>query len=248
MPKAQLSAIVAAEGGAKERRNTRLNGVAARVTARELLDGQDRTYRPKELEGETLPGQRINVRYTAKQALEAVRAEDERWYDLVATKDWGNADPTARADVVVDGEILIEAAPVTFLLTLSKRIAEVRRFVTNIPRLDPAEKWNLDPATGVWRSDPVESVREVKNTVPLVLYAATDKHPAQTTTVQVSGTAGTWTVTKFSGAISEEGAAKLVERLDVLATAVQTAKEKANSAQVEQVNVGEDIFNFLFED
>lgn len=248
MSTAQLSAIVAAENGAKDRRTNRLNGVAGRATARELLDGLDRTYRPKDQEGEQLPGQRTNVRYTVKQALDSVRAEDERWFDLVATRDWGNTHPDARANVVVDGEILIEGAPVPFLLFLDKRLAELRRFVEKLPRLDPAEKWNEDPATGVWRSDPVESIRQIKKTEALVLYNATDKHPAQTTTVQTETTAGTWTNTKFSGALSEERASHLLEQIDELTVAVRTAREKANSAQVEQINVGEDILGFLFDD
>lgn len=48
-------------------------------------------------------------------------------FDVTATKDWANCE--ARADVTVDGWVLVSAVPVSCLLFLEKRLTDIYAFV-----------------------------------------------------------------------------------------------------------------------
>ena len=146
----KLNQILAVEKGAKSAGSSALTGAYHLIQKSQLLAGLSRTYRPRDDEGEQLPPEFTNVQVTADAVLtDAVRALTRMW-DVTATKDWANT--RAQADVVVDGDVLLDGVPVTYLLYLEKQLADFITFLRKLPTLDPAEVWTFDEASGAYRT------------------------------------------------------------------------------------------------
>lgn len=241
---AQLHQIIALEKGVKARTAAELAEAAQRLAKTELLAGIARTYQPRDENGEPLPSETKRVQVRASDVLADVRAAMTRLLDITLTKDATN--DTARADLVVDGEILAEAVPVTFLLGLEKRVAELLAFVSRLPVLDPGEEWTYDSVTDAWRTEPVKTVRPQKLPRVLTLAAATERHPAQTQVYTEDVPIGDWTTVKFSGALPQTEVRQIRERLVKLADAVKVARERANTAPVVDRAIGDTIFSYVF--
>jgi hypothetical protein len=58
---------------------------------------------------------------------------------------------------------------------------------------------------------------------------------------------GTWTTTKFSGAIPAATRNAMLERVRKLADAVKTAREEANSIDVRAHKIGAAVLGYVFE-
>ena len=167
-----------------------------------------------------------------------------RLFDVTAAKDWTNCE--ARADVEVDGNVLIPQAPVSYLLFLEKQLTELNGTVRRLPVLDPAEEWELDANTGAYRTREVHTVRAKKVPRNHTLAEATPQHPAQVQVWHEDVVAGTWKTVKFSGALPAARVKQIAERIDRLHTAVKFAREHANGADVVDARVGETVFGYLF--
>ena len=124
----------------------------------------------------------VAVQWTAARtdgiAIEQAQFKWTELWNLVLTQDAGNQN--ARADVAIDGQVLLANVPVTTLLFLDKQVAELETFVTKLPTPDPAEEWTHDPNSGLLKSNASESVRTAKEPAVFVKYEATKEHPAQT--------------------------------------------------------------------
>lgn len=223
-----------------------LTDVHRRLATPALLSGISRTYRPRDDEGDPLPPESTLVQVSAEAALSDVKKALSHFYDVTATKDWANCQ--AKADVEVDGEILLRDAPVPFLLFLEKQLINLRTFVANLPVLDPAETWSRNDSTGnIWRTEETKTVRTKKIPKGEVLYEATDKHPAQVHLYHEDVPVGDWTTVKFSGAVPARRRDELLNQVDTLARAVKYAREEANSTEVEEeVEAGASILGYLF--
>ena len=165
----------------------------------------------------------------------------------VLTKE--NANTEAFADVKVNGEVLIEQAPVSFLLQFERMLTqEVRGLIVSLPTLDPAYEWTPSDASeaGVYETEVTKRGRTKKVQKPIVLYPATDKHAAQTQLITEDELVGYWSEKKFSGAISAARKQELLDRVDTLIAAVKFAREEANSRDVEMKAAGAQIFAHLF--
>jgi hypothetical protein len=135
--------------------------------------------------------------------------------------------------------------PVTYLLFLEKKLTDVHTFVSKLPRLDPAERWSFEAGTQQYFSQEVETVRTQRKEMPIVLYDATDKHPAQTQMISQDVPVGRWKTTKFSGALPPAEIDALLGKINKLRDAVKVARQEANSKEVEQKQIGAQVFDFL---
>lgn len=240
----KLNQIIAVEKGVKSKSYSDLTQVHHDVQKQALLSGISRTYQPKDEEGEQLPPESTRVQLSAEKLLAGTAANLTRLFDVTATKDWANCE--ARADVVVDGQTLIAGAPVSYLLFLEKQLTDMATFVKKLPILDAAETWSHDPSTDTWKTEPVRTTRTKKVPRNHVKAEATDKHPAQVEIYFEDVTVGTWTTTKFSGALPAQRVHELEARVEKLAHAVKFAREEANGFEVTDQRVGEAVFGFLF--
>jgi len=239
-----LNKIVSIEKGVKSSNYKEITQVHKQIQKTPLLSGLSRVYRPKDDDGDQFPAESNKVQYTANQAIEEAKVTFTRLFDVVATKDWGNC--TAKANVVVDGEVLLKDVPVTYLLFLEKQLKDLSTFVEKIPVLDPSENWSWDNNQNCFRSESTSTTKTKKVPRVLVKYEATEQHAAQTEVFHEDIVQGTWEVTKFSGAIQATRSKELSERVSALTKAVKFAREEANSAVVEDVKVGDKVLNWIF--
>lgn len=168
-------------------------------------------------------------------------------FDLTATKDYANT--TARANVVVDGVVLVENAPVTYLLFLEKQLVHIHTIVSKLPVLDPSEKWVPNEEADAWATEPVETTRSKKIPRNHVRAWPTKDHPnivPQVDTYTEDVVVGYWKTVKFSGALPQKRVNELLERVVTLQKAVKFAREQANTTDVTNQHVGDRIFGYLF--
>jgi hypothetical protein len=242
MPK--LNQIIAVEKSLKAKAHGELTEAHHNLQKPALLSGISRGYRPKDDDGERLPPESTRVQLRAQDVLRRTAEVLTGLFDVVATKDWGNCE--ARAEVVVDGEVLLTRAPVTYLLFLEKQLVDLHTFVKKLPVLDPAETWLEDSAQNCYATEAVETVRTKKLPRNHVKAEATEKHPAQVEVYHEDVPVGYWRTVKFSGALPARRVAELLDRVEKLQRAVKFAREEANAVEVKNQKVGDAVFGYLF--
>jgi hypothetical protein len=240
----KLNQIIAVEKGVKGKSFAELTDAHHQLLKPALLSGIARTYQPKDDEGEQLPPESTKVQVKAEEVIARTSASLTRLFDVTATKDWANC--AARADVSVDGAVLLADVPVTYLLFLEKQLTDLHTFVKKLPVLDAAESWIFDASSDSWRTEPVQTYRTKRVPRNHVKAEATEKHPAQVEVYYEDVTIGYWTTVKFSGALPAKRVNELLERVEKLQLAVKFAREEANGTEVADQRVGEAVFGYLF--
>ncbi len=242
---AKLNQIIAIEKGVKARAGAAVNENYALIQKPELFNGFTKTYQPKDEDGDTLPNESKFVQLQGGVMLDAICKATSELFAVTARKDWTNMQ--AKASVKLDDAVLIEDVPVTFLLFLEKNLTDMRTIIGKIPVLDAAEDWSVDPNSGLYKTSTVSTSRTKKVQRPLVLYPATDKHPAQTQIVTEDVMAGLWSTVKLSGAMPRPVVVGYLERVEKLLKAVKEAREEANMAtEVPSPDVGAAVWNYVF--
>lgn len=210
-----------------------------------LLEGLNRTYRPKDEGGDPLAEEKKEVTTTVPERLAWTRKPAVRQIDFEATRDVANT--KAKADLEVNGTVIAKDLPATFLLSLEKRLREIRDYYDAIPTLDMAITWEDTQHRGIWKNQ-TKQFRTAKKLVPVVLYEATEKHPAQVKEATEDVMIGIFETTKFSGKVHPGTKAGWLERIDVLIEATKKARMKANEQEVTPVQLAEKLFDFIHED
>jgi hypothetical protein len=241
---ARLNQIIAVEKGIKTRSHQDLTEAHHLLQKPALLAGISRTYRAKDEEGEQLPPESTKVQAKADEIIRRTTEVLAELLDVTATKDWTNC--KARADVVVDGKVLLAQVPVTYLLFLEKQLTDLHTFVKKLPVLDPSETWTFDPSADAYATEAVQTARTKKIPRNHVKAEATEKHPAQVEVYYEDVTVGFWRTVKFSGALPARRVNELLERVERVQQAVKFAREEANNAEAETQKVGQKLFGYLF--
>jgi hypothetical protein len=240
----KLNQIIAVEKGVKARAFSELSELNKTIQKPALFNGFSKAYQPKDAEGETLPPENQRVQFVATEVLRSVERGLGELFDITARKDWTNC--VANADVLIDGNVIIAGAPVSFLLFLEKQLTDIRTFVSNLPVLDPAESWTEDKNSGLYRTDPTSTHRTKKVQKPIVLYPATPEHPAQTQIITEDVIVGFWSQIKQSGAIPRPQKLIILERVERLLKAVKEAREAANIQEESKTpDIGAAVFGYL---
>lgn len=242
---AKLNQIIAIEKGIKSRVYGEITTLDKAIQKPDLFNGMVRRYLPKDdADEEKLPGETKRVQFVVTDVLRSVARMSTEWYDVTARKDWSNS--AARADIVVDGAVIVEAVPVTYLLFLEKQLTDVRTFVDRLPVLDEAEAWTKDPNSGLYKTDPTQTHRTKKVQRSLVLIQPTVEHPGQAQLVTEDVIAGFWELIKHSGAMPKPDKIALLERVEKLLQATKQAREAANAIdELPAPKVGDAIFTYL---
>ncbi|RYE90788.1 MAG: hypothetical protein EOO75_09675 [Myxococcales bacterium] len=244
MSKPKLNQIIAIEKGTKSKSLQDLTEAHHALQKPALLAGISRTYRPRDEEGEQLPAEATRVQIKAEEIVRRTADVLSKLFDVVASKDWANT--RARADVLVDGQVLLAQVPVSYLIFLEKQLVDLHTFIKKLPVLDAAEHWTFDPSADSWATEPVQTTRTKKIPRNHVKAEATEKHPAQVEVYYEDVIVGTWRTIKFSGALPAARVNHLLERIEKLQQSVKFAREEANSAEVDEQKVGHKVLGFLF--
>lgn len=242
----RLNQIIAIEKGVKSRAYSEIGELHKANQKPELFNGFQKRYEKKDDASEDLPGERKKVSHNVSDTLKRLAKLSNELLDVTARKDWTNQ--IAIADVKVGEKVVLSGVPVTYLLFLEKQLTDLRTFFDELPVLDEAEHWKIDPNSGLYKSEATTTHRTKKVQRPIVLYDATDKHPAQTQLITEDLIAGHWVQEKHSGAIAGPSKIELLEKVDELLLAVKEAREAANNVdEVIPPEVGEAIFGYLFD-
>jgi hypothetical protein len=238
----QINALVTSRKGDAEKQITELYKL---IQKEQLFAGRERTYRPlDEVNGQKLPPESQRVQQRADDLVRQAREKWNELWNLVLAQDTGNQ--SARADVVVDGKVILANVPVTSLLFLDKQVNDLETFVPKLPTPDPAEEWAHDPNTGLLRGKANESLRTSKEPTVIVKYPATTEHPAQTELFTKDVPVGTWTQILYSGCIATDRKNAILARVRKLQDAIKLAREQANLLDVERQKAGEPLLGFVF--
>ena len=242
MPKLnQVNAILTSKKGEVEREVTEVYKLVQKEI---LFTGRERTYRPMdEINGQKLPSESQRAQQRVEDLVRKAVAKWTEVWSLVLTQDTGNQ--SARADILVDGQKVMENVPVTTLLYLDKQVNDLETFVSKLPTPDPAEEWSHDPNSGLLKGKATESVRTSKEPTVIVKYAATKEHPAQTELFTKDIPVGTWTQILYSGAIPSDRKEQLLARVRKLQMAIKEAREQANMQEVDKRSA-RPVLEFVF--
>lgn len=183
---------------------------------------------------------------TVADKLEYVSDMVTRYLDAFARKEATNQ--TAKADLVVRGQTLIADVPATLLLGLETKLKALRRVYEAIPTLQPGIDWEKDSERGqnVWKAfEPETRMRTEKVIQHKTLYEATKEHPAQIEKWTQDMPVGRFTINHWSGMLSSAEKSDLLFRIDDLIQAAKKARQRANTAEVTDLSIGNAIFDYI---
>lgn len=222
----KLNQILAVEKTVKGKREDEFTKLYQNVQKGELTIGLVRTYQPKADDGEKLPTESKKVQVKVEETLASTIGLMKEVFNVTAIKDATNC--AAKANVSVDGEVILKDVPATHLLWIEKKLLSFAEFINKLPTLSQDTAWDFDTSQGLHRSKPVETIKTAKIESNEIVVQATDKHPAQWTKMTKDINVGTWTTTHLSGAIPVDRKKQLQERVEKYMRAVKEAREEAN--------------------
>lgn len=241
----KLNQVIAVEKGIKQRNNDVGSELIKAVKKPVLFNGFDKKYQPLDESGEKFPPESLKVQMNTKQVLKESNRVLADLLDITATKDFANC--VAKSNLVVDGKVLLEGAPATYLLFLEKQLTDMNTLVSELPVLDSAEDWTFDKNSDLFKTAPIQTGKTKKVQKSLVLLAPTEKHPGQAQLITEDQTVGYWDTVKTSGAIPAPEKAKLLEKIEKLQKAVKFAREEANTTEAPAMKVADKLLGWLFE-
>lgn len=240
----RLNQIIAVEKTEKNRFKLAMDTLYHGVQKPSLFTGFVKSFMKNREDEEDVPTQQERVQLRAKDVLRTLKENVRDVVNVTAQKDEANT--RARANVEIDGSTILSDVPATHLLFLEKQLIDIHTVITKLPTLDPAEEWEWDAPLGEYRSKPTLTSRTKKVQEPIVLYDATDKHPAQTQLITKDVVVGQYTQTKRSGALSEGEKQVFLDRVVKLQRAVKFAREQANLVDAPKQDIGESVTDYLF--
>lgn len=211
----------------------------------DLFVGLSKAYKPVNDAERDLADQTKEVVTTVSKRLDWTKKKAIEYIDHEATKEKTNT--LAKADVVVDGKTIAKDVPATVLLSLEKRLVEIRDYYDKAPTLDLSKPWQDTGNQKIMKYGPAITYRTKKKIVPVRMAAPTDKHPEQVKESSEDVVIGHFEEVLFSGAAHPGEKAKWLERIDRLIVAVKEARCTANTQEVQELKMGEAIFSYIHE-
>ena len=169
-----------------------------------------------------------------------------KYLNNFATKEATNQ--VAKADLVVDGTVLIADVPATVLLGLENKLKVWRQVYEAIPTYDPRHVWEEDAEAGknIYKAkDPIIRNRTEKTHHSRIVAEATEHHPAQVDIWTQDSPIGKWTENRWTSMVSPKEKSDYLDRLDKLIRAAKKARQRANNTEAQKLNIGDTVFKFI---
>ncbi len=191
---------------------------------------------------------------TVNERLDYTQKSIESYFDLLYQKEATNQ--LAKADIVVNGEIIAEAVPATYLLGLEKRLTDLRKMYDNIPTLQVGVEWIKDDTQreGIFKTVHPEirfkTKKKFQHQVLVPAQFPKDGEGGQSLPAQIEKWEDTVNIGKFtkiywSGMLTSAQKSELLERFDKLIQAVKKARQKANTQEVVKEKIASKLMNFI---
>lgn len=188
------------------------------------------------------------VESTVKEQIDYASVEIGRYWDSIYKKE--EANQRARADIIVDGEVIATGIPSIVLLSMEKKLSSLLGMYNAIPTLDAAKAWEPDNTyfkPDVFRTkhdretQQAITTREFKEVSP-----ATVQFKAQIVEVPSTDVVGKFIHTDFSGMLTSLDKAEKIQRLTALQRAVKTARQRANATEVNnELQFGRALLDYI---
>lgn len=247
---AQLHELLAVEKDIKATAEKILTEAQALFSnKKDHFQGAKKTYHPYVQEDNDRPEGGIKpVVTTVDQKLGYIFPYLVKQFDHIIQKE--KTDAIAKASIIIETEdgqtnTIASDVPVIALVQYETLLTRIRGVLENIPTLDPAFEWSKDSTDGLYKTNEIIRQRTRKTNRPIVLYAATDKHPAQTQMVTEDVPVGDWKEIATSGAYSPIEKSRLLARVDMLIEAVKRARARANKTDTVNDKIGQVLVNFI---
>lgn len=245
-----LGQVIAAEAAARAEANKRGGVLHKSSQKHDLFEGFEKTYQPfaEAADGTDprslqLPPEGKKVQLSADRLLRDFMDEMQPAIDLAAAKDVANC--FARANVVVNGETILEDVPTTHLLHMEHVLDDFATFVAKLPVQDPSVAWEDHTDTGLRRSPETFTNREEVRPEGVITAPATKEHPAQVAVYQLRTAAGRWTTVRYTGALTPERKRFLEARVANLKVAFKQAREAANRIETTALHEADVLFRYI---
>ena len=227
---------------------TRADLIATFQNKRHLFAEKMVTFLPAEEGAAPQTEEQLDLNTTVRDELKWVSKFFQKSLD--ASYQVCEANMSARADVTLDdGTVLLAGVPATALMELTKRVGEMQQLLAAVPTLDPAKGFRPDPERGdhIYRARDDRKTRTRKTQRAIVLYPATEQHPAQTQLISEDVPTGTIQMQEWSGLVTPAEKAEMLERVEDLQRAGKRALSRANEAEVNgMATIGEVLTRHVF--
>jgi transcriptional regulator NrdR family protein len=244
----RLNQVLATEKELKTNGYKRASEIYKTFQKPEHFNGFAKTYRKKD-EGdekaEDYPPEKKVIQHDAAALLDEVRDYMQKLFDVEATKDYANC--SARADVTVDGKVILQDAPATLLLFLEKQLRDLRAEVEKVPVLDSADAWVWDKEARTWKTGVTTTHKTKKEPRVVVKFEPTEHQPGQADVFHDDRVVGYWDTVKMSSSLSATRKKQLLDRIDRFAEAVKHAREEANEAEAPSIEIGAAVLDYVFQ-
>ncbi len=123
---------------------------------------------------------------------------------------------SAKADVVVDGVLVLSNVPVDTLIDGAKDLIRLRELFKKAPTVDASFKWEAGEIPHTLKRGPVETYRKEKKIRAQIMTPATDKHPAVFKEINEDIIVGSWYAVYTSGMLTAQQKHALLTEVDKL--------------------------------
>jgi oligoribonuclease NrnB/cAMP/cGMP phosphodiesterase (DHH superfamily) len=243
----KLHELLAVEQDRKHKANQAV-GEAIKVFTKQdvFFDGMSKHYVSLEEDSEQIPDEIKEMVSTVKEKMSITQEAVIAGIDAHISKEETNAAGVAKSELMVDGKNL-GTFSATSLLALEGQLAKIKELYQAIPTLDSTKKWLFDSQKGFYKTEEEVKFRSVKRPKVIVKYEATKEHPAQTELLYLDFQVGKYETVYTSGKITPAQKATMLKRIDDLLEAVKVARSKANNVDVNNIKIGQKVFDFINE-
>ena len=244
--KSQLHELLAVESELETRHKNAISVAKERFSKPSLFIGANKSLKLFEDTDMETPCENQHLEFTVNQVVNQALSHTENYLNAVYQKEASNQNATA--DIEVDGKIICENLPATFLLGLETKLKLVRELFQNIPILQQGIEWEKDEQVGedIYKTTHPEKKYKTRRTFRhKVLYEATKEHPAQIEKWEESENIGIYTTELISGMLSVADKTNYLDRIDKLIQAVKSARMRANQVEVVKNKVAYKLINYI---
>ena len=200
------------------------------------------------------PEENQAITTTVNARIEYTNKSIAKYFDALVQKEATNQ--VAKADLIVNGTAIASNVPATFLLALESRLKYVRGVYESIPTLPAGTEWRVAEDKGADIFEMVHPEEKLKTELTFKSQIITEAKfppagsagtsiPAQVEKWQEQVPVGKFVKHIWSGMITTARKAELLDRIDILINETKMARQKANSVEVVNVNIGKAITDFI---
>lgn len=241
----KLHELLAVEQDRKHKAGQAIGEAVNTFTKKDVqFDGMIKHYIAMEEDSEQIPDESKEMVGTVKEKLLQTLEAVITGIDANITKEETNAANLAKAELKV-GNADFGTLSATSLLAIESQLGKIKELYQAIPTLDSTRKWDFDTQKGYFKAEDEIKFRSIKRPKVIVKYEATKEHPAQTELLYLDIQVGKYETSYFSGKITPAQKVTLLKRLDDLIEAVKVARAKANNVEVNNIKIGQKIFDFI---